>query len=243
MVKEIPIIFCTDMVRAITEGRKTQTRRIVKPQPGEIGFNCDIKFGYTAFTKERYISVRGGKLIDGKKRYCENVIRSPYGKPGDILWVREKVCDVGTKDKPYYLYKANGCEPRDETKKWKPSIHMPKDATRIWLEVESVRVERLQCICPHDAGDEGVEYWNVDYEAFEGGELVADYTNYDWKDDPNYEDYNFPTYANPVLSFFSLWRKLHGKESFESNPWVWVIEFKLLSATGKPELLKEATHV
>lgn len=126
----------------------------------------------------------------------------------------------------------------DKPQPWKPSIHMPKNAARIWLEVTDVRVDRLQSISPGDACDEGINYWNIDPEAMEGGELQADFENYTWTDkkenDPNYEDRYFPTFANPVDSFRTLWQSINGKESWEANPWVWVVSFKVLSTTGKP---------
>jgi len=126
-MKERPILFSGPMVRAILEGRKTQTRRIVKPQPlrdrGVMAFN------------------------DGEHPQ----MRCPYGKPGDRLWVRETWCpDV----EPYtFRYKADGDEPLE---RWRPSIHIPRWASRITLEVVSVRVERLQNISEDDALAEGI---------------------------------------------------------------------------------------
>lgn len=219
MKKERPILFSTPMVQALLAGRKTQTRRIVKWRPlqwlTENNFSPD--------------QVSACNMPDNKR---------PYGKTGDLLWVRETVANLNAdfpNISPHFIYKAD-IENHNQhgPVSWKPSIHMPKSACRIWLEVENVRIERLHDISPNDAGSEGMEYWNVDWESFEGGELVADYPNYEWRDDPEYELHNFPTFANPVDSFFSLWRKINGKESFESNPWVWVVEFKVLSTTGKP---------
>lgn len=113
-------------------------------------------------------------------------------------------------------------------------LFMPKEAARIWSEIIYIRPQRVQDISPADACDEGVNYWNIDKDALEGGELVADFENYMWRDDETYEDYHFPSYANPVDSYYSLWEKINGKESLESNPWVWRIYFKVLSTTGKP---------
>lgn len=208
MKKEIPILFSTPMVQAILASRKTMTRRVIKE-----------KHGLTA----EAIANHGGSC--------------PYGKPGDILWVRETWSEPQLFDgaEPAFVYRANGDIQRHGRGKWKPSIFMPKQASRIWLEVIDIRVERLHEINVYDAGDEGVEYYNVDHEALEGGEFVADYKNYEWRDDPQYEDYHFPTYANPIDSFFSLWRKINGNESFNNNPWVWVVSFKVSSTTGKPK--------
>jgi hypothetical protein len=210
MKKEIPILFSTIMVQAIVQGRKTQTRRIMKPQPDFQPVGWKSTHSYE---------------------------REARWKRGDILWVRESWQWWADQNQ----YKADQDSLGDIFKcplKFKPSIHMPKSAARIWLEVEDVRVERLRDISAWDAGAEGVNYWNIDRDAFEGGELVADYENYEWRDDPKYEDYNFPHYANPVASFFSLWRKIHGKESFEANPWVYAISFKVLSTKGKPSQQK-----
>jgi hypothetical protein len=81
--------------------------------------------------------------------------------------------------------------------------------------------------------NEGVEYWNVDAEAFEGGEFVADFKNYMWRDDEKYEDYFSPSYANVIESFKSLWFLINGEESWNKNPWVWVISWDNIPDTSK----------
>lgn len=252
MKKERPILFSTPMVRAILEGRKTMTRRNVNPRVG-----CSFLIG----TAENDLSDipwfyhnREVIAIDEEERHIKNVF-CPYGEIGDILWVREtwspKYVKGGLEgfrlaypnDYPWtYLADDPSAKAYGNGEPWKPSIHMPKAAARIWLEVTDIRVERLHDISPGDACDEGINYWNIDGEALEGGELQADFENYDWRDDPKYEDYHFPTYANPVSSFFSLWKKINGKESLESNPWVWVVSFKVLSKTGKPKGLSLNTE-
>lgn len=216
MKKEIPILFSTPMVEAILDGRKTKTRRIVTGKHLKILNHI----GFDDF----------------------NPLTCPKGVPGDLLWVRESFTIIGTdiirgpegeiiEENPNYIFRGQKQPHIEKLCKWKPSIHMPKAACRIWLEIVSIRVERLKNISPGDASDEGVNYWNVDKDAFEGGELIADYENYMWRDDPEYEDYFFPSYGNPVDSFFSLWEKINGRESLDLNPWVWVIEFK---KTDKP---------
>lgn len=218
-MKEHPIIFSTPMVQAILEGRKTMTRRLnnlntVNDKPDNYNF-----LGLEVNAKSELFSTWQVKEF-------EDIIfpnKFPYGNIGDKLWVKETFHKLKQADSfGKYLYKAMG----DTPDKWKPSIFMPKEATRIWLEIIEIKVERLQDISPDDACNEGVNYWNIDADALEGGELVADYENYDWKDDPKSYDYHFPTYSNPVDSFFSLWRKLNGMESLQANPWVWVISFK-----------------
>lgn len=137
-----PILFNTEMVRAILDGRKGATRRIVK------GFiPDDAVWGYTAFTHKVYISCRG-TFADGD---VEKFFKLPC-EPGDILYVREtwKKAPNG-----YYYYEDWQRNDIADITKWKPSIHMPKEAARIWLKVMNVRVERLQEITEVQAQAEG----------------------------------------------------------------------------------------
>ena len=137
-----PILFNTEMVRAILDGRKGATRRIVK------GFiPDDAVWGYTAFTPKGYISCRG-TFADG---YGEKIFKLPC-ETGDILYVREtwKKAPNG-----YYYYEDWQRNDIADITKWKPSIHMPKEAARIWLKVMNVRVERLQEITEVQAQAEG----------------------------------------------------------------------------------------
>jgi hypothetical protein len=183
--------------------------------------------------------------------------KAPY-KPGDILYSRETWRELIVRDKdsdqeatiieyaadkPALVYEVDGdgfhVFNKNGTEKmipWRPSIHMPKEHARIWERVVSVSAERLQDITPGDAVDEGIEYDNVDAEMLNGGELVADFRNYLWRDDPTYEDYHFPTYASCIDSFHSLWDSVYGKEEFawKHNPFVWRIETEILSTTGRP---------
>ena len=140
-----PILFNTKMVRAILDGRKDATRRIVK------GFiPDDAVWGYTAFTPKGYISCRG-TFADG---YGEKFFKLPC-ESGDILYVREtwKKAPNG-----YYYYEDWQRNDIADVTKWKPSIHMPKEAARIWLKVTDVRVERLQEITDEQAKREGIQY-------------------------------------------------------------------------------------
>ena len=198
------------MVRAILEGRKTQTRRIVKPQ--------------------------GAIITDGVARslgVCPPVIKNapaipcPYGKPGDRLWVRETfhtslIGEVGTSitykagpettdDQPWHNF-TSSVDAYEWTshkykKHWMPSIHMPRWASRITLEVESVRVEQLENLSESDAKAEGVER----------------------------DDFPFNPWMNYAASIYqlgsaresyqSLWTEINGPGSWEANPWVWCISF------------------
>lgn len=149
-----PILFNTKMVRAILDGRKDATRRIVK------GFiPDDAVWGYTAFTPKGYISCRG-TFADG---YGEKFFKLPC-ESGDILYVREtwKKAPNG-----YYYYEDWQKDDIADVTKWKPSIYMPKEAARIWLKVTNVRVERLQDITSEQISREGVE---VEYPHVLNGE-------------------------------------------------------------------------
>lgn len=211
---EKPIIFNDAMVRAILDGRKTQTRRVAKlNDAGRVS--------------------RGGKQwhVDDPDaaRAC------PYGEPGDLLWVRETWAPSWTYggDYPCVLYKATGDgyigseqypargvisskfgihsgeadASASNTVRWRPSVHMPRWASRITLEITDVRVERLQEISPNECIAEGA--WKIEDRALgRSGEALD--------------------------AFRNLWDALNAKRghSWETNPWVWVIEFKRVEAMG-----------
>lgn len=146
-MKERPILFSTPMVQAILEGRKTQTRRIIKPQPKD-----DLSF--LGWKLPEYVQVAFGRGVK-----TDSFHKFPFGQVGDVLWVRETFrpkshsFPIGE----HFEYKATAevdGNPTDEP--WKPSIFMPKDATRIWLKITGVRVERLQDISKEDAKAEGI---------------------------------------------------------------------------------------
>ena len=185
-----PILFNTEMVRAILDGRKDATRRIVK------GFiPDDAVWGYTAFTPKGYISCRG-TFADG---YGEKFFKLPC-EPGDILYVREtwKKAPNG-----YYYYEDWQRNDIADVTKWKPSIHMPKEAARIWLKVTDVRVERLQEITSEQICREGVE---VEYPHVLNGEEKR-------------------------YAFSRLWDSTIKKSDLDrygwnASPWVWVIKFE-----------------
>jgi len=189
-----PILFSTPMVQAILDGRKTMSRRIVKPQleidPGENTLNFKRKF-----------------WIDTIKDINQFVQFCPYGQPGDILWVREKWNDgcMGG-----YIYAGGRTE--QELKeyayayKWRPSIHMPKAACRIFLRITDIRVERLQDITEEDAKMEGLSPTHT-----------LQYKN--WCIESSY-------FTEAKKSFQSLWANINGPDSWNSNPWVWVVSFE-----------------
>ena len=206
------ILFDTEMVRAILEGRKSCTRRIVKPQQliGMLPDKC--KNG----APEKFLKEK--KLMF--KPYCDmtdielinTAYKAPY-QPGDILYVREtwKKAPNG-----YYYYEDWQRNDIADVTKWKPSIHMPKEAARIWLKVTDVRVERLQDITPKGAESEGV------------GNLFYDDIGYGEK---NYGTEVDPEYGIAKEQFAWLWESTIKKSDldrygWDANPWVWVIEFE-----------------
>lgn len=194
------MIFNSEMVRAILDGRKTQTRRIMAPQPAD-----DIERGI--FPNPEVI---GWKSSRRHKHGSTTAHFCPYGKPGDRIWVREafrvhsRATDVAT-----LVYKASErnswteqthrvpvavCNKPATPEKWTPSLHMPRWASRILLEITDVRVERLRSMSQDDARAEGVIAASGPMEA--------------------------------GLAFRELWDSIYGEEGWKSNPWVWVIEFK-----------------
>lgn len=218
------MIFNGEMVRALLDGRKTQTRRTVKPQPDEDGL----------------AKVINGPWVDTSERNY----RCPFGDVGDRIWVREtwgvvthELDEDGriqswTPDRPataihempfgngYYsghaIYAVDGDFTwgdddgyEDGRSCWKPSIHMPRAASRILLEITAVRVERLNAISGEDATAEGVPT---------AGSLLTDYPG------------TFLTpkgdLATGKVAFQRLWESIYGEENWQANPWVWVIEFK-----------------
>lgn len=218
-MKERGMIFNGEMVRAIIDGRKTQTRRIVKPQP-------ELTKG-SGFSWNGALYGAGSDDRETNRNFAH--VKCPHGKPSDRIWVRETWGVVSheldedgriqpwTPDRPataiqempfgngYYsghaIYAADGEFTwgdddgyEDGRSCWKPSIHMPRAACRILLEITDVRVERLRSMSQDDARAEGVIAASGPMEA--------------------------------GLAFRELWDSIYGPESWRDNPWVWVIEFK-----------------
>lgn len=226
-MKEHGMIFNGEMVRAILDGRKTQTRRPVKFPVLDKNLGCELAGNELA-----------GELSAG------NYLNSAFGKPGDRVWVRETWGVVSheldedgriqpwTPNRPataihempfgngyysgYAIYAADGDFTwgdddgyEDGRSCWKPSIHMPRAASRILLEITDVRVERLNAISEEDATAEGVP---------PAGSLLPDYPG------------TFLTpkgdFATAKVAFQRLWESIYGEESWKANGWVWVISFK-----------------
>lgn len=221
-MSERPILFSSEMVRAILDGSKSATRRIIKPQPVTDGkawacywehANHDGQYGPSAWGLDE-------KPCDSMLGHC------PYGEVMERLWVRETFAETEGDGGPVVMYKAGGYlmngatgDKRDGTwkeevfpgdagkiyppDKWKPSIFMPRWASRLLLEITGVRVERLQEMSHKDALEEGVTY-----------------------------DVSKPD-GSPLSRFQKLWESINGKGSWSANHWVWVVSFKRIEAKEK----------
>ncbi|EOE2154626.1 hypothetical protein ACT5NI_003247 [Klebsiella pneumoniae] len=227
-MKERGMIFNSEMVLAILDGRKTQTRRIMKEQPVLNGNFYEV-FG-SAWSK-------GMTSIPAVPGHSLST-RCPFGAVGDRIWVRETFCPVddtqygGEKWVDYRAtprYEAShpagwDSAPNDaEALKWRPSIHMPRWASRILLEITDVRVERLNAISEEDAQREGVHTEVWDQTVVARNYAARDEFFQFWSEDmPHYVEMN-QLYRS---SFRSLWESIYGEESWKANGWVWVISFK-----------------
>lgn len=230
-MKERPILFSGAMVRALLDGRKTQTRRVVKDVPSWDHYGRDIMdWGLSGIHQETYDP---SNPIVGTDRWhldvqtdvddhSRRVIRCPYGAPGDRLWVREawsaewswrdeKPRDIIPCAPIWYWADGNPTE-RDWTRP-KPSIHMPRWASRITLEITDVRVERLNQISEADADAEG---FGGNYPEIVMPDVF-----------PPYGGWGELTIAE---CYARLWEHINGEGSWGANPFVWVVEFKRLSA-------------
>lgn len=195
--RERPILFSGPMVRAILEGRKTQTRRVVKPQPNEYSAHC----GW----------VGGPSLPEGEGACKCKPIRYPYGVPGDRLWVKEAIA-LDFKDGEYAQssYVADGDLTKADAWPWKlktlPAMFCPRGLSRLTLEVKAVRVERLQEISQADAQEEGMRGPLIDIELDRIVNQVG---------------------VSPREAYGRLWDSINAKRGHgrETNPWVWVVEF------------------
>ena len=216
-MRVLPILFSTEMVRAILDGRKTCTRRSV------------ISRQFLGMLPDKCKNAAPDEFLKGKrmmfKPYCDmtdaelimTAYKAPY-EPGDILYVREtwhkyikrvgdgKNCHLAE----FYGYKASVANSEDANEPWKPSIYMPKEAARIWLKVTDVRVERLQEIASEQISREGVE---VEYPHVLNGEEKR---------------YAFSTLWNSTIKKTDL-----DRYGWDANPFVWVIEFERCE---KPEV-------
>lgn len=206
-MNEFPILFNAEMVKAILEGRKTQTRRVVKSALiiNQAEFECG----------NRPHVIRSEPSL---QYWVDN--DCPFGQVGGRLWVRESFMDLsgtgvehrdskGKLQKYAYAVDCPRGSHSDELRKefglkWKPSIHMPRSASRILLEVTNIRVEHLQSISNEDAKAEGFDY-STHPSAIEMGYAIGARTN-----------------------FRHTWEQIYGANAWNKNPWVWVVEFKVI---------------
>ena len=220
-------------VRAILDGRKTQTRRVIKPGPEPVTTHPDCSpdgkwIGYDVYSIVwRTPNSDGGLYTD---RDCHSPWKSPYGATGDLLWVRETWCDIrggGFGSQVAYLTDSldhNGVEDSDSKRarldygyKWRPSIFMPRWASRLTLRITNVRVERVQDIFETDAHAEGIAIEQLPYN---------------------------PQDPHPCQTWFKgVWEDINAKRgySWESNPWVWVVEFEPIHENVDRVMEREAS--
>ena len=235
-MKERGMIFNAEMVRAILDGRKTQTRRPMKVQPVLSGGLYEVYGAGWSVGMTSVPAVPGHSLA----------ANCPFGCVGDRIWVREtyrvhsKASDLAT-----LVYKASEqnswaeqthrvplsvCTKQVSPDKWTPAIHMPRWASRILLEITDVRLERLQ-----DISEEGAQHEGLYTEVWDQTVVARNYAASDeffqfWSDDmPHFVEMN-ELYRS---SFRSLWESLYGEDGWQANPWVWVIEFKRIEGADK----------
>ena len=208
-MKERPILFSGEMVQAILDGRKTQTRRILKQRKQDVETSSYELMN--SYEDNSYWAACWGS--DETPNGEETYFRCPYGRIGDRLWVREAWMEfpnpkgLNTSGEPC-MYRATSSP--NALWKWKPSIHMPRWASRITIEITGVRVERLNDISEQDAIAEGL---TSNAKLTDDGK---DYTGF---------------YASD--NFLNLWCKIYGDGSFDANPWVWVVEFVTIKDGAK----------
>ncbi|KAB0332357.1 hypothetical protein J3P46_08620 [Janthinobacterium lividum] len=206
-MKEGPMLFSAPMVRALLDGSKKQTRRIMKPQPvpipGEPG-----KHWWPSNAAQSMMRVEDG--FQKHPGIFDDAC--PHGQPGNRIWVRETFCldDDGHEEWP--VFRADGAklpqrQPTRKPARWTPSIHMPRAASRILLEIVSVRVERLNDCSEADALAEGVKAEPCDHVRLSCEEIGC---------------------CGPTAKgmYAALWDHINGAGAWADNPWVWVIEFK-----------------
>ena len=202
-MRERPILFSGEMVRAILDGRKSQTRRLVvgpkRHGGGDVQWADRGDVGLHSPAPEENAPRVFGALFRNSSTGADRLIACPYGQPGDRLWVRETWRNTsdrtGEPSHPPYEYAVDYQGVRN-IGRWRPSIHMPRAASRITLEVTGARVERVQDISEDDAIAEGID-----------------------RDDSVFA---------PRTAFSVLWQELNGGRGYgwDRNPWVWVIEFR-----------------
>ena len=229
MSRELPILFSSPMVRAILDGRKSVTRRVIKPQP--------------VLDNDGMWHWKDCQWMDGGLGFpASGIADHARYQPGDILWVRETWCKLWeldirgqiTEGTEAFYYAADGYNPTPfntfpdedgfaggrDCPRWSPSIHMPREAARLFLRVTDVRAERVQDVSVQDAKDEGIRVWasgcidGMHYGCYNGDKCVNNVC------------------TRPIDYFRELWDSINAKRGFgwDTNPWSWVYEFERLEA-------------
>ena len=251
-MKERPILFSAPMVRALLAGRKTQTRRVVKPQPYLYHDAGRFKQWMWDAGKEGLKPFSTGGIDDDCWDFWK--VFCPHGTIGDRLWVRETFFDNNSqgysdglntvpaeRDMEQVFYRATDPNPDFEGETiehdgggWRPSIHMPRWASRLTLEITGVRVERVQDIREADARAEGMQpNWVGDLAQFDPDE--HGYLPFDADDEGNVPACDVYETFTARDCFARLWDSINGKRpgcSWEANPWMWVLEFRRVEGEG-----------
>jgi len=200
-MKHTPILMSAPMVRATLDGRKTQTRRIVK----------ELKSASDGSKARLFVSdadiAEANEFLTNPGRHPNKRVKCPFGRPGDRLWVRETWAEAAPIE-PGYVYRADIAGEDRTGLRWRPSTHMPRGASRITLNITGVRVERLNDISEADAIAEGI------WEQPEGFNITPPHRPLD------------DGYDSARDCYADLWESIHGPDSWDLNPWVWVIEFR-----------------
>jgi hypothetical protein len=225
-MQEHPILFNGDMVRAILEGRKTQTRRPLKIQPPSS--SCQIATFIESTSREDRkkegklhwvkLSPDGLSVIYNQGKY----FACPFGQPGDRLWVRETWAWIGSETNGHYVYRSNYLPEQQYFVTWQPSIHMPRKASRIILEIDEIGAERIQDITEDEAMAEGIREWTKDGELYKYGHIEpGDQGCTPWSAMPK----------TVMGAYKSLWNGIYTEDlNWEANPWVWVVKFHKVEA-------------
>jgi hypothetical protein len=228
-MKARPILFNGPMIRALLGGRKTQTRRALNPQPpgGEARTLHEVVWGEAAeklsAPREKRQTLAWAGFYDSRAPGSTAYYGCPYGVPGDLLWCRETWAHVyGITQRPAAIYRSapmyDGCKPGDFPWQWRPSIHMPRWASRITLEITDVAVERVQEIAPGDVAAEGIEIEPICCERPDIGGACCGSPE--------------PDMEKALGDFRSLWDSINSARGhgWSENPWVWCLFFRVIEA-------------
>lgn len=226
-ITERPILFSTQMVQAIMEGWKRQTRRVINPQPHaltEAMRDYPRTNRWWAASKMEYDNSVEYKNIGSDYQHDW---KCPYGKPGDLLYVRETWCRMDGD----YFYKSSVKYP--DTLVWKPSILMPKEAARIFLKVKDIKVQRVQDISTKDIKREGLQIPTNDDRPLIP--LTDKHFPHEYLKMAIQESRQFGEAELFRAFWIQLWDSINAKRGYgwESNPWVWVVEFEKMENNSK----------